>query len=172
MLVLGLENPITWDSLPSICIPGIGKRYDRDDLKDYLDKNKHKYIPESMQPLDYQRFTLTFSPDYGINKLNESGGSEMAKAKTKSRFNFGNGAIYTRITKKGKIRWYLDYKDENGERKQRVVKNATTKEEAEIALRDEIRKTFDHEYRISRTKKRINFKDFAVLVDMWLEDML
>jgi len=149
------------NALPYIDIPGIGKRYDPKDLKEYLDKNKHKYIPESPQVIDNQRFILTSTPDYGINKSNESGGSEMAKAKTKSRFNFGYGAIYTRTTKKGKIRWYLDYKDASGKRIQKVTPLATTKKEAEFALRDEIRKTFDHKYRISRTKTNTKFKDFA-----------
>jgi excisionase family DNA binding protein len=147
--------------LPSLYIPGIGKRYDRDDLKDYLDKNKHKYIPESQQLLDYQGFTLTFPPDYGIKRSNESGGSEMAKAKTKSRFNFGNGAIYTRTTKKGKIRWYLDYKDSEGNRIQRVAANANTKEEAVYALNEATSKVFDEKYDIQRRKRKISFNKFC-----------
>jgi len=149
--------------LPSICIPGIGKRYDPKDIKKYLENNKHKPEPNLSQVLDNQRIILTSTPDYGIRKPNESGGSEMAKAKTKSRFNFGYGAIYTRKTKKGKIRWYLDYKDASGKRIQKVAPLATTKKEAEFALRDEVRKVFDGEYDVRRQKQNIKIIDFIKL---------
>ncbi len=149
------------DYLPYIDIPGIGKRYDPKALKEYLEKNKYKYIPKLPQVTDNQRIILTFPPDYGINKSNESGGSEMAKAKTKSRFNFGNGAIYTRITKKGKIRWYLDYKDSEGNRIQKVAASANTKEEAVYALNEATSKVFDEQYDIQRRKRKIGFTEFS-----------
>jgi len=155
--------------LPSIYLPGIGKRYDLDDLKEYLDKNKHKYMSESPQVLDNQRIILTSTPDYGIKKSNESGGSEMAKAKTKSRFNFGYGAIYTRTTKKGKISWYLDYKDSEGKRIQHKAKNAVTKEEAIIALRKTVEREFDKKNGIKRKKKNIGFREFSKI---FLKDYL
>ncbi|MBD3155143.1 MAG: tyrosine-type recombinase/integrase [Candidatus Aenigmarchaeota archaeon] len=149
------------EGLPSIDIPGIGKRYNPDDLKEYIEKNKYKYISKLPQVTDNHRIILTSTPDYGIRRSNESGGSEMAKAKTKSRFNFGNGAIYTRKTKKGKIRWYLDYKDSEGNRIQRVAASASTKEEAVYALNEATSKVFDEKHNIQRRKRKIGFTEFS-----------
>ena len=38
----------------------------------------------------------------------------MAKANSRTRLNFGYGAIYQRKTKDGRVRWYLDFKDATG----------------------------------------------------------
>jgi len=146
--------------LPFILIPRIGKRIKVDDLNGYIEHKKKGEIPDKF--LYNQSFNLTSSPGFDKQKLSKSGGiCEMAKAKTKTRYNFGYGAIYQRKTRKGKIRWYLDYREASGKRIQKVVLLASTKEEAEFALRDEIRKVFDHEYRVRREKKRIKFKDLA-----------
>ena len=91
----------------------------------------------------------------------------MAKAKNKTRFNFGYGAIYQRKTKTGTIRWYLDYKDANGERIQKVAPLATNQDEAAYALREEVTREFDAEYRIRRETEKISFPDFSA---MFLEE--
>ncbi len=91
----------------------------------------------------------------------------MPKGKNKARFNFGYGAIYQRKTKKGRIRWYLDFWDADGERIQKVAPNATSKEEAALALKQEVQKAFDVEYGISRKKRNIKLSDF---IDLYVEN--
>ena len=59
----------------------------------------------------------------------------MAKAKSKSRYNLGFGAVYARKTVQGIQRWYVDFYDEKGNRVQQVVKHAGCKEDAFIVLR-------------------------------------
>ncbi len=91
----------------------------------------------------------------------------MAKAKNKTRFNFGYGAIYQRKTKKGKIRWYLDFWDADGKRIQKVAPNVTSKEEAALALKQEVQKSFDAEYGITRKQLNIKLREF---IDLYIEN--
>jgi integrase len=91
------------------------------------------------------------------------GEREMPKGKSKTRINFGYGAIYQRKTKKGIIRWYLDYRDAGGKRVQKIAINAVTPEEAKLALFKEVQRAFDREYAITREKENITFKEFSVL---------
>ena len=84
----------------------------------------------------------------------------MAKAKTKTRYNFGYGAIYQRKTKKGKIRWYLDFKV-GKKRVQKIVPQAVSKDDAAIALQEEIGRVFRREYGIQEDKKHVRFNLFS-----------
>lgn len=93
--------------------------------------------------------------------------SNMAKSRTRSRYNLGKGGIYQRKTKQGKIRWYLDYRDETRKRVQKVAINAQTKEEAALALQIEVSKAFARGQGIKEQKK-ITFRDFApVYIDSY-----
>ena len=103
---------------------------------------------------------LTHSPAGA--RTSPGGYGEMAKAKTKTRLSFGNGAIYQRKTKDGRIRWYLDYRDEAGKRVQRLAMNALTPEEAALALRIEISRAFARAQGV-KEQKRILFNDFALI---------
>lgn len=86
----------------------------------------------------------------------------MAKSKSqKSRYNFGYGAIYQRKTKNGKIRWYLDYRNGNGNRIQKVAPLVTSKEEAVFALREEVSQSFNREHGIQKKRDKIKFIEFA-----------
>ena len=85
----------------------------------------------------------------------------MAKAKTKSRYKLGYGAIYQRKTKEGNVRWYLDYRDGAGKRVQKLAMNAMTADDARIALQQAVQWAFDREHSIVREKARISFKEFA-----------
>ncbi len=91
----------------------------------------------------------------------------MPKGKNKTRFNFGYGAIYQRKTKKGKIRWYIDYRDAVGKRIQKLSPQAANRDEAFIALQEEIRREFNQEYRIKRQKEKVRF---PCLADTYLEN--
>ena len=86
----------------------------------------------------------------------------MAKAKSHTRRNLGFGTVYKRETKDGRIRWYLDYRDETGRRIQRLALNAQTLEEAEIALQTETRRAFDRAHGV-KEQKRIVFNDFSAI---------
>jgi len=100
--------------------------------------------------------------------ISEPGGeSELANAKSKTRYNFGYGAIYQRKTKGGKIRWAIDYYDSKKKRIQRVVKNAQTKEEAVVALQNAVKKEFFQAQGNKETQKPLNFEELA---DLYIED--
>ena len=60
----------------------------------------------------------------------------MVKAKTKTCYNFGYGAIYQGKTRQGNVRRYLDYRDWKGRRIQKLAVNATIPEEARLAFLD------------------------------------
>ncbi len=138
-----------------------GLRFLQEDLEKWLEEDKRKGIPLAFISQD----KLTIPPHYFDNNM--GGICELTKSKSKTRYNFGYGAIYQRKTKKGKIRWYLDYRDVDGERVQKVAALATTKEEAVLVLRDEVAKAFDKEYSVKREKKQIDFKEYA---EIYLEN--
>ena len=138
-----------------------GLRFRKVDLDTWLEKDKRKAI----QAPFFAQDRLTYPPALLISNM--GGVSEMAKSKSMSRYNFGYGAIYQRKTKRGKIRWYLDYREGNGKRIQKVVPLALTKEEAALVLREEVERALSREYGLKRQKERIRFKDFA---DEYLEN--
>jgi integrase len=145
--------------LPCINIPGVGKRYRESELDKYIKQKStflHKNVSDHL-PFAHGKPTLDLG---GVT-------CEMPKGKNKTRYNFGFGAIYQRKTKQGKIRWYLDYRDGNGNRIQKVAPLATTKEEATVALKEEIHKTFDTNHGVEREKRKVKFKEFS---DMFIEN--
>ena len=156
------------NELPCIVIPGIGKRFRLDDLDGYIKHKTRGKIPDNS--LYNQLFSLTSAPGFDKIISSKLGGiCEMAKAKTKARYNFGYGAIYQRKTKKGKIRWYLDYRDATGVRQQKVVDHATSRDEAAEALRKRIQEEYDRKNGIVRKKISITFNEFS---KVYLEDYI
>lgn len=87
----------------------------------------------------------------------------MAKAKTKPRLHFGYGAIYQRKTKDGRSRWYLDFKDANGKRVQRVVKDALSPEDAARALQEALQRERYQSICPGSIPQTVLFEDFAEL---------
>lgn len=79
---------------------------------------------------------------------------DMTKVKSKGRLNFG-GSVY--IRKCGK-HWTIDFYTQNGERVQRVIKDARNREEALEALRVAVIKEFGIE---DGQRKAISFKEFS-----------
>lgn len=102
------------------------------------------------------------SPAYGLPSIIKTKGDRLLASKsTKARHkNYGYGSVYVRQTKQGISRYYIDYRDRNGERIQRVAKYATSWEGAVSELKDAILKEHVKE---SPAKKKpvIKFKDFA-----------
>jgi len=119
-------------------------RFKKSDLEKYVES-------KAINPL----------PPYIENDMTSLGGqNEMATAKSKSRLNIGIGAVYPRKFKCG-IRWFLDYRDKNGKRIQRVIRHAQDQQEAIKALQEEIRRVFDDEYNLKRERGSMKFESLA-----------
>ena len=140
-------------AIPYVRKPRIGLRLFPDKLAAWMDEDSQ--VPVSLPP------PVLTSSELGCRVKAGGGLSEMAKAKSKTRINFGYGAVYQRKTKDGRIRWYLDYRDGSGKRIQRIASNAITGDEAGLALQKEIRRAFDREYSITRERDKTSFADFA-----------
>jgi len=142
------NKKISFVRLNSTCI-----RFRINDIDEYIEKNTRKSFSIPSYPQNCTNQPL---------KHNNYGGIyEVAKAKSKTRYNFGYGAIYQRKTKGGKIRWYLDYRDGDGKRIQKVAPLASSKEEAAFALREEVAKAFNKEYSVERKREKVKFKEFS-----------
>lgn len=144
--------------IPHIRIANRSIRFRQEDILKWLEGGCRGNVSNGAIPLDPLSVPLTLPPEN--DKKSSGGRGEMAKAKSKTRLNFDNGAIYQRKTKDGRIRWYLDYRDETGKRVQRVAMKAETPEQAALALRTEISRTFARAQGI-KEQKRIVFNDFA-----------
>jgi len=96
----------------------------------------------------------------------------MAKAKPKTRLNFGYGAIYQRKTRDERIRWYLDYRDAEGKRIQRVEDGASSREEAEAALRKAVLAESARMPGAARRRGRIRFTEFSkIFIDDYAKNV-
>ncbi len=83
------------------------------------------------------------------------------------RWNYGFGGVYIRKTKSGLDRWYIWFYNKGRKRLQKVVKNATSRQEAVLAMHMEVAREFNQEYQVEKGKKPVLFKDFA---DVYLEN--
>ena len=145
--------------IPFIKKEGVGLRFREKDIEDWLNKGKN----ETVQMLE---FFPKFEPKIeNYDKIFLKGGSALSK-KTK-RWNYGIGAIYVRKTKQGKERWYIDYRNEEGKRIQKVVKNAQSREEATLAFQKAVSDVFSRQNDIKPKQKKVKFQEFA---DMYLEN--
>jgi len=81
--------------------------------------------------------------------------------KNSKRWNYGFGTIYVRKTKGGNVRWYIDYKNGEGSRVRKIIPQAQSREEALIALQEEVRKGFDKEHQVKRKTRKMIFSDVA-----------
>jgi excisionase family DNA binding protein len=143
--------------LPSIRGRGLRIRFKKEDIDIWLEKRKARPLP-CLHPS-----SLTTPPASPIKRgYDEKGGAgEMALAKSRTRLNFGYGAIYQRKTKDGKARWYLDFRDATGRRVQRVAKDAISPQEAAQALQEAIRQDLLEAGKLDVKPERVLFEDFA-----------
>lgn len=119
--------------IPFVRKPGLGIRFRIEEIDEWLAQGAFKPSPLRKAALD-----IALLPE-NCDKIRGRGGlGEMAKAKSKTRYNFGYGAIYSRRTKQGNQRWYLDYYNEAGKRVQEVVKHAGCKEDAFFTLKAKV----------------------------------
>jgi len=85
----------------------------------------------------------------------------MAKAKSKARFNFGFGAIYKRKTKKGTVRWYLDYRDAEGKRVQKLAVHASSEGDAFQALKNSVLNEHHRTLGLPQPRQDVKFSEFS-----------
>lgn len=156
--------------IPCIRPQGRDIRFEKGDIDGWLDKRRARLLPLP----DLPSSTLTLPPVCHIKGSHgETGGTcEMAKANSKTRFNFGYGALYQRKTKCGQIRWYLDYRDAEGKRIQRVEDGASSREEAEVVLKKAVLAESAHMPGVSRRKGRIRFTEFSqIFIDDYAKNV-
>jgi excisionase family DNA binding protein len=134
-------------------------RFNRHDIEVWQEKNKIKKI-ELFELLP--RFDLSLEK---YDKMLLKGRSVLGK--NSKRWNYGFGAVYIRKTKQGKDRWYIDYRDENANRVQKVVKNAQKREDALIELQTKVAQCFTKEHPQFAKAEKIQFSKFA---QMYLEN--
>ncbi|MFX1536935.1 MAG: tyrosine-type recombinase/integrase [Promethearchaeota archaeon] len=130
-------------------------RFKKEDIEAWQNINKYEtpitseFVPKFMISLrKFDRMLLK--------------GRSALSNKNSGRWNYGFGTVYIRRTKQGKIRYCIDYRGRDGNRKREVVKNAQSRADAVLALQKKVSEIFDTEYSPGRTKK-INFKEFSKL---------
>lgn len=154
------------DEIPYKKRSGLGIKFRKDEVDEWLERSSHKPNLYSSQLINNHPFELTDLPRSPIYTV---GGeiSGMARAKSKTRYNFTYGAIYQRKYESGKIRWFLDYKDSNGKRVQRVASHAVTAKEANIELKNAVLKEHHKKCGLEEKRQKISFKEFS---DLFLEN--
>jgi len=142
--------------IPFIQKKGVGIRFRKADVDTWLDKGVPHGPPAAL---------LTLPPERARTRT--EGGSEVAKAKSKTRWNFGCGAVYLRKFKGNLTRFCIDYRDACGERIQRVVREAQTLEDARDVLIKKVERVFASKYGLKKPIERISFKEFG---DIYLNE--
>ncbi|MBN1273888.1 MAG: tyrosine-type recombinase/integrase [Candidatus Aminicenantes bacterium] len=138
--------------IPFIKLNGL-VRFNKKQIEEWQNQNNSP-IPENGSILPNLMIPL---PEYDRMILK----GRSALSKNSKRWNYGFGAVYTRKTKQGKERWYIDYRDEEGKRIQRIVKNAQSRDEAVIALQQQVLSVFSREHNVKQKPKKTKFLDFA-----------
>lgn len=152
--------------LPCIRLNGRDVRFKQQDVDEWLEKSKAMPLPQLVLPP--RALTLPLACRITRSHGKTGGTGEMAKnAKSKTRFNFGYGAIYQRKTRDGRIRWYLDYWDADGKRIQRVEDGASSQQEAGLALKKAALAEAAKVPGTVRKKGRIKFNEFS---QIFIED--
>ena len=116
-----------------------------------FDEEEQKELLSKYQGNSRKR--LTTAPPINISI---TGRSQLA-SKLKARLN-GFGTVYKKkINKWTSKNWTIDFYDENGDRIQKVIPHAQSREEAIHALMFEVQKAFDRKYGIEHRRKKIRF---------------
>jgi len=128
-------------------------RFDREEIEAWKERNRRR---------DRKFFELLPKFELSLENYDKMLLKERsALSKKPKRWNYGFGSVYTRRTKRGHERWYVDYWDENGKRRQEIVRNAKCREEALIALQERVFRTFSREHGVRRRPERKEFREFA-----------
>jgi len=146
-------------SLPRSVLPGVGVRFRESDLESFIEQNTIKaqaILQPPVSPLSVSLENLA-EFDRMFLKLTKGEGGSMKKKKT--RWNYGFGSVYLRKTKRGNDRWYIDY-HEDGNRVREVARNAQSKAEAVLYLKEKVSEAFA---RVSspHVKRQITFAELG-----------
>ena len=140
--------------IPFIRRKGLGIRFQKEEIDTWLSQSAHK--PEAI--LDIALTTDLTLQKY--DKLFLKGGVKMSpKGKT---WNYPFGSVYLRLTKSGKDRWYIYYRNE-GRRVRKAVKGAQCRADALKVLQVEVADVFRGKHGFKREGKKIRFMEFAGL---------
>lgn len=145
--------------LPHIRLP-LGLRFRPQDLMEWIDQGRR----EDRLSKRIISQTLTFSPP---GYIKDTGGKTNMANPKKGRQNYGYGACYIRKTKRGYLRFYIDYYDRNGERIQQLIKTATSWQEANSALKNAVLQ--EHLIKCGDQEQPTRIK-FKALCDLYLEN--
>lgn len=102
----------------------------------------------------------------GHDMLGSKGGISGLK-NGKTRWQFGYGSIYVRRSAKGVARFYIDYRDAQGKRVQKVVKHAQNVSQAAQVLQETVRDMLSATYGLQRRQDMISF---CQLSDLYMEN--
>jgi len=152
--------------IPYIQKLGIGIRLKLEDLDKWLEESSYK--PLKLIP-DLLRNNSILNNLLACDISEPGGESELPKGKSKTHYNFGYGAIYIRKTKSGHSRFYLDYYDAEGKRRQVLDRNALSWEMATAALKDIVLKEHAKKFGYGQRKIKVGFREFA---QVYLEDYI
>jgi len=161
LLHLHSKTIYKWTSerkIPSINTNGL-LRFRRQDIEKWLERNR------VAMPQYAARFPVLLPCPPNYDRMLLKGGTALSKGSSK-RVNYSFGAIYSRRTKQGKDRWYLDYRDIKGKRIQRVIRHARSRQEAAIALQRAVQDVFNAQHNIRPASKPVSLPE---LVDQYLD---
>ena len=143
--------------LPFVKINGL-IRFDRKEIEGWQDSNKEN-IPKF--PPFHTKIDFSLA---AYDKMLLKGGNVLSK--NSKRWNYGFGSIYTRKTKQGRERWYIDFKD-SGKRIRQVVESAKSRAEAVKVLQEKVSEAFNKVYNPDAEKSKTTFQKLA---DSYLND--
>jgi excisionase family DNA binding protein len=144
--------------IPHIKLQGRGVRFKQSDLDTWLERGKSRPLP---CPSDLGGLTMPPRSTMKRSHVETGGTGEMAKAKSRTRSNFGYGAIYQRKSRKWGVRWYIDFKDASGKRIQRLARHAESQQEAAMELQKVVREELSRSPSGAVRKENAKFEEFA-----------
>ena len=167
VLVCHTQSVYKNKELPHIKIPGVGRRYKASEFNKYLEQNTIKPASVLTKRITPNSFKLTNLEDFDKLYLsNNKGGNSGSMSRTRIRWNYAFGSIYIRKTKQGLVRWYIDYQVD-GKRIREVVKNAQTRADAVLHLREKSIEAFNSLHSSNKIDKPI---DFTKLSECYVRD--
>lgn len=134
-------------------------RFRRQDIEKWLERNC------AAMPQYPARFPAPLPCPPNYDRMLLKGGTALSKGSSK-RVNYSFGAIYSRKTKQGQDRWYLDYRDIKGKRIQRVIRHAVSRQDAAISLQRAVQDVFNVQHNIRPAAKPISLPE---LIEQYLE---
>jgi excisionase family DNA binding protein len=133
---------------------GVGIRFRKEEVDEWLAEGASKPSPLLASALNVDLQLENY------DKLFLKGGVKVSpKGKT---WNYPFGSVYLRLTKSGKERWYIYYRNE-GRRIRQAVKGAQSRADALKVLQVEVADAFRMKHGFKRDERKIRFDEFSKL---------